>query len=82
MMVAGMQMAFVDDRQSLGGKRLDELLFHRRLYGHRSVPSPHERPSAMQSACPGYLSRDSAVRAIIAEMSILVSWREHPIIAF
>ena len=39
--MAGMEMAFVDDDQPLRRKCLVQLVFHGRLYGHRRFPSPY-----------------------------------------
>jgi hypothetical protein len=41
MVVTGMKVALVDDRQPFRRKSLVQLLFHRFLYGHRRFLSPH-----------------------------------------
>jgi hypothetical protein len=50
MMMARMQVAFIDDRQPIGRKSLGQFRFDRRLYGHRRYPSPHRRYRQKESA--------------------------------
>src|SRR5690606_25373568 len=71
--VTRMQMAFVDHRQPFRGEGRLKLAFDRRLDGQGRLPSPYEeRPRA--NTIP------SRRRAMIPQMSILVSRGEAPII--
>src|SRR5690606_6133465 len=76
-MVAGMEVAFVDHGKSLGRKCLRELHFHPRLYGHCSHPLPHVW-RRHENCRPSDFSPDSAVRGDDREMSILVSQPRTP----
>ena len=75
MMMAGVKVALVDDLQPLGRQRFGQSRLDFVLYRQIRHPSPYE-PLA------GAAEGDSAVRAILREMSILVSRTEGSINAW